>query len=116
MSTSTNTVEGISVPNIIPMRDRVVVLRDEEEILTPSGMLYKPETATEKPSTGIVLSVGDGRVLDNGTVFPILLVEGDKVYFGKYAGVEIEVDNSTYTILREDEVIARKERKEQVRG
>lgn len=87
------------------MRDRVIVERDEDQLLSPGGYVIKPETTVEKPAQGTVVDVGDGRVIDSGVSIPISIGVGDRVMFAKYAGVEVEIDNKEYTILREDEVI-----------
>jgi len=53
--------------NIQPLNDRVVIKRMEEERLSAGGIVI-PDTATEKPIKGEVVAVGEGKVLDNGTV------------------------------------------------
>ena len=51
--------------NIRPLHDRVIVRRKEEERTTAGGIVI-PDTATEKPSMGEVLSVGNGKITDSG--------------------------------------------------
>ncbi len=89
---------------IRPLKDRLVVKRLEEETMTRGGIII-PDTAKEKPISGLVLAVGSGKLLDDGTVRPIDLKAGDKVLFGKYAGTEIKVDGEEHLILREDDVL-----------
>lgn len=86
-----------------PLYDRILVKRVEEEVRSKGG-LFLPETAKEKPSEGIVLAVGQGRVSDNGEVKPLQVKKGDRVAFGRYAGNEIKVNGEELLILREDEV------------
>jgi chaperonin GroES len=91
--------------NIRPLHDRVIVRRKEEERTTAGGIVI-PDSATEKPSMGEVLSVGNGKVTDSGDVRALDVKAGDTVYFGKYSGTEIKVDGEELLIMREDDIIA----------
>ncbi len=91
--------------NIRPLHDRVIVRRKEEERTTAGGIVI-PDSATEKPSTGEILAVGNGRTNDAGEVRPLDVKVGDTVYFGKYAGTELKVDGEELLIMREDDIIA----------
>ncbi len=86
-----------------PLYDRILVKRADEETQTRSG-LYLPETGKERPSEGIVLAVGQGKLNDDGSVRALQVKEGDRVAFGKYAGTEIKVDGEDRLVLREDEI------------
>ncbi len=88
---------------IRPLYDRILVKRVEEETRSAGG-LFLPETAKEKPSEGIVLAVGQGRLADDGTVKALVVKEGDRIVFGRYAGTEIKVNGEARLVLREDEV------------
>jgi len=88
---------------IRPLYDRILVKRVEEQSRSAGG-LYLPETAKEKPSEGIVLAVGQGRLGDDGVVKPLVVKEGDRIVFGRYAGTEIKVEGEPRLVLREDEV------------
>lgn len=90
--------------NIRPLQDRVVVKRMEEERTTASGIVI-PDSATEKPSRGVVLAVGNGRILDNGNVCAVDLKEGDEIVFGKYAGTEVKIDGEEVLIMREEDIM-----------
>lgn len=89
---------------IRPLRDRVLVLRVEEEQRTTGGILI-PDTAKEKPQEGRVVAVGPGRVTDNGKEIPIEVKEDDRILFGKYAGNEIQIDGVEHIIMREDDIL-----------
>jgi len=52
-----------------------------------------------------VVSVGTGKRLENGSVVPLEVKEGDRILFGKYSGTEIKLQNQDYLILREDEIV-----------
>ena len=90
---------------IRPLHDRVVVRRMEEERTTAGGIVI-PDSATEKPSTGQVLAVGNGKVSDSGELRAMDVKVGDKVMFGKYSGTEVKVDGEELLIMREDDIMA----------
>ena len=89
---------------IQPLQDRVIVKRFESEEKTQSG-IFIPDSAQEKPQEGIVIAVGEGKHLDNGTVIKPTVKEGDKVLFGKYSGTEVKVDGEDMLIMREDDIL-----------
>ena len=89
--------------NIRPLHDRVVVRRLEEET-TSAGGIVLPDLAAEKPSQGEVLSVGPGKLLDNGKVCEVDVSVGDKVIFGQYGGSTVKVDGEELLILTESEI------------
>lgn len=92
--------------NIRPLHDRVVVRRKEEEA-TSAGGIVLPGSAQEKPNQGVVVAVGNGRVLENGEVRPVDVNVGDTVVFGKYAGSDtISVDGEDLVILSEGDIKA----------
>ena len=90
--------------NIRPLHDRVIVKRVEEETTTPGG-IELPGSAAEKPSQGIILAVGSGKALDNGTVRALEVKVGDKVLFGKYSGNEVKVDGEDLIVMREEDIM-----------
>ena len=90
--------------NIRPLRDRLVVQRLDEEEKTAGG-IFIPDSAKEKPQNGIVVSVGDGKILDDGTKVAMAVKPNDKILFGKYSGTEIEFGGASYLIMREDDVL-----------
>lgn len=90
--------------SIRPLHDRVVVRRMEEERTTAGGIVI-PDSATEKPMRGVVLAIGNGKVLADGTVHPLLVKVGDVVLFGKYSGTEVKLDGHEVVIMREDDIM-----------
>ena len=87
-----------------PLHDRVLIKRIEEQETLRGGIII-PDTAKEKPQEGEVIAAGTGKRLENGTVTPLEVAEGDRVLFGKYSGTEIKLDGQEYLILREDEIL-----------
>jgi len=85
-----------------PLHDRILVRRIEEGDTTRGGIII-PDTAKEKQQEGEVISVGRGRVNDDGKTFPLDVKVGDRVLFGKYAGTEIKIDGEDYVILKEEQ-------------
>jgi chaperonin GroES len=88
-----------------PLYDRLLV-RPLPAAETAGGGIIIPDTAREKPQTGEVLAVGDGKVLENGTKLPLAVQVGHKVLFWKHSGTDIRIDGDEILILREDEVMA----------
>ncbi len=88
-----------------PIRDRILVRPIEEDTVTKSGIVI-PDSAQEKPSRGLVIAAGAGRLLDNGTVVPLVVKAGDTVLYGKYAGTAVKVDNQEHIVMKEDDVFA----------
>jgi chaperonin GroES len=90
---------------LVPVGDQVVVKRLEADEKTSGGIML-PDSAKKKPSQGRVLSVGDGRLLPNGTRAPHQVNEGDRVLFAGYAGTEVEVNGQKLLIMSESEIMA----------
>ena len=90
--------------SIRPLQDRVVVRRNEEEATSAGGIILA-DSAKEKPSQGVVVAVGNGKKLDNGSVQPMDVKESDTVLFGKYAGSEVKIDGEELIVMKEDEIV-----------
>jgi len=90
---------------IRPLGDKVLVERVEAESKTAGGIVL-PDTAKEKPQRGKVVSVGEGKMLENGTRKEIQVKKGDTVLFTSYAGTEIKVDGKEYLIMDESDIMA----------
>jgi chaperonin GroES len=89
-----------------PLDDRVVVEPQEAEEKTAGGIVL-PDTAKEKPQRGKVISIGPGKLLDNGKRGELSVGVGDLVIYGKYSGSEIEVAGKEVKILREGDILAK---------
>jgi chaperonin GroES len=87
-----------------PLHDRLLIKRVDAEEKSKGGIII-PDSAKEKPIEGQVIAVGNGKVLDNGTLSKLEVKPGNRVLFGKYSGTEIKVDGVEHVILREDEVL-----------
>ena len=88
-----------------PLYDRVVVKRVEDEGASMQRGLVIPDSAKEKPQEGEVVAVGKGKRMEDGTVVPLDIAEGDRILFGKYSGSEFTLDGQEYMIMREDEIL-----------
>jgi chaperonin GroES len=102
MATATMTSKKL---NIRPLEDRVVVQPFEADEKTAGGIIL-PDNAREKPQRGTVIAIGNGKLLDSGERGEMSLKVGDKVFYGKYSGTEIEINGEDYVILRESDVLA----------
>lgn len=89
---------------VIPLHDRVLVTRVEADGKTKGGIII-PDAAKEKPIEGEVVSVGGGKILDDGKVRPMSVKPGDLVLFSKYSGTDVEVEGKEHLILREDDIL-----------
>ncbi|MCD6139239.1 MAG: co-chaperone GroES [Deltaproteobacteria bacterium] len=89
---------------IRPLQDRILVKRLEEEKKTKGGIII-PDTAKEKPSEGLVVAVGKGKIGENGKVMPLDVKKDDRILFSKYAGTDIKIEGEEYLIMREDDVL-----------
>lgn len=90
---------------IEPLGDKVVVKRTEAEETTAGGIVL-PDAAREKPQQGRVLSVGSGRLMEDGSRSSLQVNEGDRVLFSSYSGTEIEVDGGKLLIMGESDILA----------
>ncbi|MBQ9243778.1 MAG: co-chaperone GroES [Proteobacteria bacterium] len=86
------------------LQDRVLVKRVESETRSAGGIII-PDTAKEKPLEGIVIAVGEGKRLEDGTLIAPEVKAGDRVLFGKYAGTEIKVGTEDHMILKESDIL-----------
>ena len=83
-----------------PLADRVLIQPTAAEEVTASGIIL-PDSAKEKPLRGTVLATGNGTKDEE-----MILKEGNKVLYGKYAGTEIDLDGEKVLIMRQNEVLA----------
>jgi len=88
-----------------PLGDRVVLEREGSEDKTSGGILL-PDSAKDKPARGVIVSVGDGRMLDDGRRSPLQVKPGDRVIFSSYAGETFKVGEQELLLMREDDILA----------
>ena len=91
--------------NIKPLDERIVVEQCEAEEKTAGGIVL-PDSAKEKPQRGKVLAAGPGKLLKDGGRGKMSVKVGDEVFYGKYAGSDVEIDGKKYVILKENDVLA----------
>ena len=89
---------------IRPLHDRVLVKRVKEEEKTKGGIII-PDTAKEKGLEAKVVAVGNGKLLEDGTLRKLDVKKGDRILLGKYSGTEVKVDGEDHVILREDDIL-----------
>ena len=90
---------------IRPLGDRVLVEPKADQDEVKKGGIIIPDTAKEKPQEGKVIAVGEGKLDDNGKRVPINVKKGDRVLMPKYGGSEIKIDDKTYQLIREDDIL-----------
>ena len=91
--------------NIKPLGDRILIKREEAEEITAGGIII-PDTAKDKPSKGVVISVGEGARNEKGKLVKMTLKAGDKVYFTKWGGTEVKLNGEELLIMKESDVLA----------
>ena len=91
--------------NIRPLADKVIVQRTEAESVTAGG-IFLPDSAKEKPQRGKIVSIGDGKLLDDGTRGKMQVKKGDSVLFTSYAGTEVKYGGKEYMIMDESDIMA----------
>jgi chaperonin GroES len=91
--------------NIRPLGDRVLVEPMEQAEMKKGGMII-PDSAKEKPQEGKVISVGPGKLDDDGKRMPMEVKKGDRVLMPKYGGAEVKLDDKSYQLIREDDILA----------
>lgn len=94
-----------SAVKLQPLGDRIVVERDVTEATTVGG-IYLPENAKDKPSRGTVISIGDGKLLADGSRAELQVKVGDRVLFTSYGPNEIKLGDDEFLLMREDDVLA----------
>jgi len=87
-----------------PLHDRILVERIEAEGKTAGGIII-PDTAKEKPQEGLVISVGNGSINEDGVVRPLDVKAGDRILFGKWSGTEVKLDGKDLLIMKESDVM-----------
>jgi chaperonin GroES len=87
-----------------PLHDRVVVRRVDSEEKTAGGIII-PDTAKEKPSEGVIVSVGPGARDETGKLVPLDVKEGDRVLFGKWSGTEVKLNGQDLLIMKESDIM-----------
>ena len=88
-----------------PLGDRVVIEREESETITAGGIVL-PDSAKDKPARGKIISVGDGRLLKDGTRTKPQVKAGDRVLFSSYAGETFKVGDGELLLMREEDILA----------
>lgn len=88
-----------------PMEDRVLVQPSEAAETTAGGIIL-PDSAREKPQRGTIVAVGPGKLLDSGNRGELGVKVGDEVFYGKYAGTEIDMNGDSYVVIRESDILA----------
>ncbi len=102
MATATKTRSKVRLQ---PLGDRVVVTRDELEEVTAGGIVL-PDSAQDKPARGTIVSVGDGKLLDDGSRSTLQVKVGDHVLFSSYSGESFDIGDDELLLMREEDILA----------
>ena len=96
---------------IIPLGDKIVILPQEEGEQT-YGNIIIPDSNSERPEIGKVLAVGPGRISTDGTLIPNRIEVGVTVMVPKFGAQVVVVENETYIIAGESDVLGIIKKKE----
>ena len=92
--------------SIKPLHDKIIVRRDEAETRTKSG-IFLPETSKDRPKTGTIEAVGDGKLnTETGARIALTVKAGDRVIFSSYSGTEVKLEGDELLIMSEDDILA----------
>ncbi len=89
---------------IRPLYDRIIVKRVDIQRKTASGIVI-PDTAAEKPEQGEIIAVGNGRLLQDGSITPLQVKPGQQILFAKYSGQTIKLNGEEFLVMREEDVL-----------
>lgn len=96
----------MSTAKIQPLADKVLIKPAAKEEITASGIVLPDSATKDRPQIGEVLAVGPGHLSAEGTLLPMHVKVGQKVYFTKYGPTEVEVDDKEYLIVEEKDILA----------
>jgi chaperonin GroES len=88
-----------------PLGENIMIKRVEAETRTAGGIVL-PDSAKEKPREGVVVALGDGKLLEDGRRMDFTVKEKDRVLFSSYAGTEIKIDGEEYLLIPESDILA----------
>ena len=89
---------------IIPLNDKIIIL-PQEEGEQMYGNIIVPDAGQEKPEMGTVVAVGPGRISTNGTLIPNKIKVGVTVMVPKFGAQVVVVENRTYIVAGESDVL-----------
>jgi chaperonin GroES len=113
------------VCEIEPINDKIIVVADKDESQTRGG-IYLPDNSKRKTYSGVVVAVGPGRLLTDSIKTgeqiprivrgPMDVCVGDRVYYARYAGNIIEIDEKEYLVMTQDDLLGRRKREDNERA
>ena len=104
MATKAKTQTNVKT-SVKPLNDHILVRPAEAEERTRGGIIL-PDTAKEKPAEGVVIAIGEGRLLEDGKRASFSVKVNDRVIYSKYAGHEITIDGEEYKVVQESDIYA----------
>lgn len=97
---------------IEPIGDNIVLslpMEERKEEKTSAGIIIPKSSISDseaRKDIATVVAVGEGRLLNNGTLLPLRIKAGQKVLFNKYAGTQVIVGDSKFLLIKECDVLA----------
>ncbi|KAF4652991.1 10 kda heat shock protein [Perkinsus chesapeaki] len=103
---ATSTVAAKVASRFIPLLDRVLVQKLRVESKTATGV-FLPEAAKPTINQAVVMAVGTGRILNDGTKVPISVQPGDKVIIPEFGGMNLKLDGEDFQVFRDDDIVGK---------
>ncbi|KKU83215.1 co-chaperone GroES [Candidatus Gottesmanbacteria bacterium RIFCSPLOWO2_01_FULL_49_10] len=91
--------------NLQPLFDNVLVKPLQAEEMLPSGIVL-PDSAKEKPQTGLIMAVGPGSTDDKGNPVKMVVKVGQKVMYKKWGGNEVKVNGEEWMLVEQKDILA----------
>ena len=95
----------MNLDSIKPLHDYVLIEPIEQETTLPSGLVLG-DSAKEKPQRGKIIAAGQGKSNENGVVKKLNVKKGDEVFYKKWGGTELKIDNKNYLLMKEEDIMA----------
>lgn len=92
--------------------DRIIIEKSKSEIEKQAerANIIIPDGAAQKEKrslSGVVVSVGEGKRLENGQIHAPKVAVGETVYYARFSGVTHNLsEGKEYLIIREDDILA----------
>lgn len=85
----------------IPLFERVMILPDEVEVKTETGIILSVD-ARKRPNTGVVVSLG--HLVKNNSGCPVKV--GDRVLYQRYSGLDVNWNGKGYHLVMANDLLA----------
>jgi len=101
-----NKLDGITIESDLKPLWNNILVKVKEVASSTAGGLFIPDNAKERPTEGLVVAAGPGRVHpETGVQLDLAVKEGDNVIYGKYDGTELKYNDLNHQLIKDDDVL-----------